>query len=947
MRNDINNLLEKFYKNSYLFGANAPFIEELYSSYLKDPAAISHDWRAIFDTLQSDNEQEIDVDHQALIDTLVTRAKAPSAPQTATVDPTVCDAAIGRERKQIAILQLINAYRFRGHEQANLDPLRLREKEPTHELDAQYHQLTQADLNATFYGGSLAGPEQMPLKDIIALLKDTYCGTMGIEYMHITDTQQKRWLQERLEKKRCRFDVDAPKRMQILERLIAAEGLEKYLHKKYVGQKRFSLEGSESLIPLLDELIQRAGSAHVQEVVLGMAHRGRLNVLVNILGKSPKLLFQEFEGAFDSTTRQGSGDVKYHLGFSSDVETEGGSLHLALAFNPSHLEIISPVVEGSVRARQHRRDDRTGEKVLPVVIHGDAAFAGQGVVMETFNMSQARGYTTGGTVHIIINNQIGFTTSNPMDTRSTPYCTEVARMVQAPILHVNGDDPEAVVCATQIALDYRMTFHRDVVIDLVCYRRHGHNEADDPSVTQPMMYKVIKKHPTTVKLYSERLVQEGVITQNDVDAIANQYRQDLDAGKNVARTSVQKQPNPYTVDWSPFLNSDNQSSVITKIDNDTIQGLSEKLHYPPSGFKLHNRVEKIVHDRIDMVAGKKRIDWGFAETMAYASLLNDGFSVRVSGQDAGRGTFFHRHAVLHDQNTGDSYVPLQHITGSKAHFVVIDSLLSEEAVLGFEYGYSTADPNTLVIWEAQFGDFANGAQVVVDQFISSGEAKWGRLCGLVMFLPHGYDGQGPEHSSARLERYLHLCAEDNMQVCVPSLPSQMFHLIRRQILRPVRKPLIIMTPKSLLRHKESSSELEDLTHKTFERVIGESDDLNPEDVRRVVVCSGKIYFELREARRQQQRTDVAIIRLEQLYPYPEEEIQQQMQRYSRATDVIWCQEEPRNQGAWHYIRRRLRDCLLRSQTLGYASRLPSASPAAGYYALHLEQQKQVISDALG
>jgi len=927
--------------DSLLYGGNAPFLEELYQRFLQDPSSISDDWRAYFQSLNSGQGELIDMDHAAIRDALVAQTRhgrISAGPELGNVAATAS--------KQVAVLQLINAYRFRGHQQAILDPLGIQEQSPIAELDPGFHCLTEADMDTVFSAGSLIGTPQATLAEIVTILREAYCRHVGAEYMHITDTNQKRWIQRKLEDVRSRVQFAPEFRRQILERVIAAEGLEQYLHTKYVGQKRFSLEGGESLIPLLDELIRRAGTRKVQEIVLGMAHRGRLNVLVNVLGKGTKELFREFEGKYDSHG-QGLGDVKYHQGFSSDIETPGGPVHLALAFNPSHLEIISPVVEGSVRARQDRRNDSLGEQVLPVLIHGDAAFAGQGVVMETFNMSQARGYSTQGTLHIVVNNQIGFTTSNPLDARSTLYCTEVARMVQAPIFHVNGDDPQAVVWVTQLALDFRMEFKRDVVIDLVCYRRHGHSEADEPAVTQPQMYHAIRNHPRVPRLYADRLIADGVITMEDFDAMAGEYHAALDEGDVVARNIVKDSEGKYLRGWAPYLNGSWTDSVDGKVSPDLIKELAGRLTRVPENFELHPQLIKINEARREMAVDQHPLDWGFTEIMAYATLLHAGFPVRLSGQDSGRGTFFHRHAVWHNQQAVENYIPLQHLSDKQADFTVIDSLLSEEAVLGFEYGYATAAPEGLVIWEAQFGDFANNAQVVIDQFISSGEAKWSRLAGLVVMLPHGYDGQGPEHSSARLERFLQLCAGDNIQVCTPTTPAQMFHMLRRQAMRKYRKPLIVMSPKSLLRHRLSVSSLSDLTDGSFKAVIGEIDSLKDREVRRLVVCGGKVYFDLLEQRRAEQRPDTAIIRIEQLNPFPRGALEQELLRYPLVKDVVWCQEEPENQGAWHYMQPYLQGCLKADQVLHYAGRPAYAAPAEGSLTKHMAAQSMLIAAALG
>jgi 2-oxoglutarate dehydrogenase E1 component len=922
--------------DSLLYGGNAAFLEELYQRFLNDPASVSEAWRRYFGALQPGSGG--DVDHAALRAALAQRAVHRRIPAGAEAGDVA--SATG---KQVAVLQLINAYRFRGHQQAQLDPLGIQEQNAVAELDPAFHGLTEADMDTVFSTGSLTAAPQAPLREIVALLREAYCGHVGAEFMHITDTHQKRWIQRSLENVRARGGFSPEFRRQILVRVTAAEGLEQYLHTKYVGQKRFSLEGGESLIPLLDELIRRAGTRKVEEIVLGMAHRGRLNVLVNVLGKATKDLFREFEGKYDTNSQGRLGDVKYHQGFSSDIGTPGGPVHLALAFNPSHLEIISPVVEGSVRARQDRRRDSIGEQVLPILIHGDAAFAGQGVVMETFNMSQSPGYSTHGTVHVVVNNQIGFTTSNPLDARSTLYCTEVARMVQAPIFHVNGDDPEAVVWVAQLALDFRMEFKRDVVIDLVCYRRHGHSEADEPAVTQPQMYQAIRNHPRVTRLYGERLIAEGVIDAPQREAMVKSYLAALDEGATVARNIIADTDGKYARGWRPYINGVWTEEVSTGVAPEVIAGLAARLTTVPEGFSLHPQLNKIVEARREMASGVQPMDWGFAENMAYATLLRDGYPVRLSGQDSGRGTFFHRHAVWYNQREAGHYIPLQHLFEGQPRFTVIDSLLSEEAVLGFEYGYATAAPEGLVIWEAQFGDFANNAQVVIDQFISSGEAKWNRLAGLTVMLPHGYDGQGPEHSSARLERYLQLCAGDNMQVCVPTTPAQMFHMLRRQALRKYRKPLIIMSPKSLLRHRQSVSALAELSQGRFHTVLGEAEDLEDQAVTRVVLCAGKVYYDLLERRRADERRDVAIVRLEQLNPFPREALEVELRRYGKAKELVWCQEEPENQGAWRFVQEQMQGAL----PLQYAGRPAYASPAEGSLSKHLAVQAELVSAALG
>ena len=917
---------------SCLHSSNSWFLEGLYQTYLENPVSLDKQWQEFFSRLQ---QPETPI-------TVVTRqdpAKARNQQPGSSVE--VHDA-----QKQVAVLQLINAYRFRGHRQADLDPLRQYERPEVADLDPAFHGLFEEDMEATFNTGSLCGTTEAKLREILAILRTTYCRTIGAEYMHITDTAQKRWIQQRLELNQAIPNFPPTKKRHILERLIAAGSLEGYLHTKYVGQKRFSLEGGESLIPLLDELIQRASTQSVKEVVIGMAHRGRLNVLVNTVGKRPAELFTEFEGKGGNGV--GSGDVKYHLGFSSDLATPGGPIHVVLSFNPSHLEIIDPVVEGSVRARQDRRKDKTRNTVLPVLIHGDAAFAGQGVVMETLNLSQTRGYTTGGTVHIIINNQIGFTTSDPLDARSTLYCTDVAKMVQAPIFHVNGDDPEAVVFLAQLALDFRMEFHKDIVLDLVCYRKHGHSEADEPSVTQPIMYQRIRQHPGVQKLYADKLVQEGVSAPTEPLEMARSYVQALERNQAVAGPLVYDIKHEFRIDFSPFIGTHWREPAHTPLSLEKIAALTLRFTTLPEAFKLHRSVARIIEQRREMGRGQLPIDWGYAETLAYASLVDEDYPVRLSGQDSARGTFAHRHAVLYDQNTGDSYIPLQYIKEDQPSFLIINSLLSEEAVLGFEYGYSSSAPNALVIWEAQFGDFANNAQVVIDQFLTSSEAKWGRYCGLVLFLPHGYDGQGPEHSSARLERFLQLAAEENIQVSVPSTPAQMFHLLKRQLLRRYRKPLVVMTPKSLLRHKLSVSTLSDLTHSGFQMVIDEIDAIDPAAVERLLVCSGKVYFDLLEARRARKITDIAIVRIEQIYPFPVEEMDAVIAGYPNVMEVVWVQEEPRNQGAWVYLLARLHlfGRLRASQQLRVVARPYCASPAVGYMSKHLEQQQALVDEAL-
>jgi len=932
--------LRALLESTPLGAGNAPYLESLYEQYLADPDSVEPRWRDYFGNLKKGAGTE--TAHGPIRAALAQRAYDI---RVAAV-PVAASQSVDAGAKQAAVARLAQVYANRGHLCADIDPLGLLVRPVPEVLKLEYYGLGSADLETEFYAGRGAATRRQKLKDIIAELKSAYCGKIGAEFAHVSTTEERLWLQDRYQQGRAQFGLSADERRVVLQRLTAAEGLERYLATRYPAQKRFSLEGGDSLIPLLDDLVQQSGAAGVEEMVIGMAHRGRLNVLVNIMGKSPQALFSEFDGHYDVNHMQGSGDVKYHKGYSVDVRTRGGNVHLALAFNPSHLEVVNPVVEGSVRARQQRRSDANGDKVVPVLIHGDAAFAGQGVVMETLQLSQARGFYTGGTVHVIINNQVGFTISNPEDARSTQYCSDVAKLIEAPIFHVNGDDPEAVLFVTRLALDYRMKFHKDVVIDLVCYRRLGHNEADEPAATQPVMYQVIRSKPTTRQLYAEHLAKEGVLGLKDADALAEQYRKELDEGKSQARESLGLIGNKHTVDWTKYTKADWNETVETGIQLDTLRQLAGSLTNLPATVTLHRQVAKIVQDREKMTAGQLPADWGYAETLAYATLLSEGFEVRLTGQDAGRGTFFHRHAVWHDQASGESYIPLANLSPSQPRFTVIDSLLSEEAVMGFEYGFSTTEPNCLTIWEGQFGDFGNGAQVIIDQFITSGEAKWGRLCGLVLFLPHGYEGQGPEHSSARLERFLQLSAENNVQVCVPSTPAQMFHMLRRQMLRGLRKPLIVMTPKSLLRHKLSVSALEDLTRGTFQNVIDEVDDVPPAKVKRLVFCSGKVYFDLLDSRRADGNRDVAIVRIEQLYPFPAAEYEAVLKRYPNAHDIVWCQEEPQNQGAWYQIRHRLQQPLGQKDVLLYAGRPPAAAPATGIMKMHVQQQQSLVDAAL-
>jgi len=930
------NLIREFFESSQLAGGNADYVEALYDAWLSDPGSVPAEWNSYFQTFNG--RASGDVSHTAAIARIEAAQK-----QRRTAVATVDDA---HARKQAGVLRLLTAYRSRGHLGANLDPLGLAQKMDAPDLGLAFHGLSEADLDTEFDCGTYAGGgHRMKLRDLWARLKKVYTGTIGAEFMYISDHAQRNWIYSRLEQANGNAGLDAAEKGHVLDVLTATEGLERYLHTKYVGQKRFSLEGGDSLIPLVDDVVRMAGDNGIKELVIGMAHRGRLNVLVNILGKPPKTLFDEFEGKFEHIDDPAySGDVKYHMGFSSDLKTPKGGVHVALAFNPSHLEIVNPVVAGSVHARQLRRRDTEHKHSMAVLVHGDAAMAGQGVNMELFNMSQARGFKIGGTLHVVVNNQVGFTTSNPLDARSTMYCTDLAKMVNAPVFHVNGDDPEAVIEVTRLAYEFRKAFRKDVVIDLVCYRRHGHNEADEPAATQPLMYQIIRKRPTTRDLYAQALQKEGVIAEGEGQKRLDAYRDRLEAGAPLAEFN----PTPVRdmeIDWARFTNNSLSTPADTTVPKKKLLELANRILELPGDLTLQSRVAKIYDDRRKMAAGEIPGDWGFAENLAYATLIDGGSNLRLVGQDSGRGTFFHRHAVLHDQKDGHTFMPLATVRDN-ANVEVIDSLLSEEAVMAFEYGHSTTDPDTLHIWEGQFGDFANGAQVVIDQFISSGESKWNRLCGLALYLPHGYEGQGPEHSSARLERFLQLCAVNNMQVCVPTTPAQDFHMIRRQMLRPVRKPLIVMTPKSLLRHKLAVSTLDELANGSFQLVLGEHRDLPVKKVKRVVLCAGKVYYDLLEEAEKRGLEDVALVRVEQLYPFPRPEVSAELARFSATKEVVWCQEEPMNQGAWFQIRHHLQACIGPKHTLSYAGRARSAAPAAGHLNEHNAEQAALVEQAL-
>ena len=940
-------MMQQFRSNSYLFGGNAPYVEELYEAYLDNPGSVPDNWRSYFDALQNvpagDGTDQRDVAHAPVVESFAQRAKT----NAFMVKTSSADLAVAR--KQVHVQSLIAAYRFLGSRWADLDPLKRQERPNIPELDPTFYGFVESDKEFSFSATNtyFTKAEHMTLREIVQALRETYCGSIGAEFMHITDPGEKRWWQEKLESVRSKPTYTVEKKKHILDRLTAAEGLERFLHTKYVGQKRFSLEGGESFIAAMDEVIQQAGAQGVQEIVIGMAHRGRLNVLVNTLGKQPKELFSEFEHTAPEDLP--AGDVKYHQGFSSDVTTRGGPVHLSLAFNPSHLEIVNPVVEGSVRARMDRRGDPRADQVLPILVHGDAAFAGQGVNQETLALAQTRGYTTGGTVHIIINNQIGFTTSDPRDLRSTLYCTDIVKGVESPVLHVNGDDPEAVVFATELALEYRMAFRKDVVVDIICFRKLGHNEQDTPSLTQPLMYKKIAAHPGTRQLYADKLAAQGLGATLGEEMV-KAYRAAMDEGRHTIDPVLTNYQRKHAVDWSPYLGKKWTDGGDTAIPLAEWKRLADRLTTLPDSISPHQLVKKVYADRAAMGRGEVNVDWGMGEHMAFASLVASGYPVRLSGEDCGRGTFTHRHAVIHDQSREKwdegTYVPLQNVADNQAPFVVIDSILSEEAVLAFEYGYAGSDPNSLVIWEAQFGDFANGAQVVIDQFIASGEVKWGRANGLVMMLPHGYEGQGPEHSSARLERFMQLAADNNMQIVQPTTASQIFHVLRRQMVRLFRKPLVIMTPKSLLRNKDATSPLIEFTRGEFRTVIGEVDEaIDTSKVKRVICCSGKVYYDLVKKRAEKKSFDTAIVRVEQLYPFPHKAFAAELKKYPNLSELVWCQDEPQNQGAWFFVQHYIHENMAEGQKLGYAGRPASASPAVGYAHLHQEQQKALLDQA--
>ncbi|MDB2534715.1 2-oxoglutarate dehydrogenase E1 component [Gammaproteobacteria bacterium] len=929
--------MQELWGSSHLSAGHAAYLETLYEIYLTTPENLSKEWSDFFSNLPSEQDRNGEISHQSVINEFKNLSRgAVSAKEEI-------------DERQGKVIRLIQSYRNRGHQEATLDPLDMMDRNPIEDLKIEFHGLSEDDLDTEFYTDTFnSGSKKSSLKNILDDLRRIYCGNIGIEYNYIMDSNERRWFQKKFESKIESYSFSKDEKLHIYERLNSAEGLAKYLAAKYPGMKRFGIDGSESLVPLVDAVIQNCGSLGANQICFGMAHRGRLNLLVNVLGKFPADLFSAFD---ESGELEGAntGDVKYHLGFSSNINTPGGEVHVSLNNNPSHLEIVDPVVLGSVRARQDRLDDNDRKKVVPVLLHGDASFSGQGVVMESLQMSQTRGFNVGGAIHIIVNNQIGFTTSNKNDARSTDYSTDVAKMIQAPVIHVNGDDPEMVIKAVKIACKYREKFHKDVVIDLFCYRRRGHNEADDPSATQPSMYKKIAKHPSVLNQYQEKLMSEGFITKQSALNIKNNYRESLEAGKTVAKSLSDHSNNFLWFDWTDYMDVLWWPKVDTSYNAKKFISLGRKVCEVPDSFQLGNQALKIFNDRKKMTDGSLDINWGYAESMAYASLLEEGYPIRITGQDVRRGTFSHRHACVFDKDSGEGFIPLSKIAReNNTRFDIYDSLLSEEAVLAFEYGYSATWPTGLTIWEAQFGDFVNGAQVVIDQFIVSAQHKWERLSGLVMLLPHGYEGQGPEHSSARIERFLQLCASENIQVCIPSSPSQIFHLLRRQAIRKMRTPLVVISPKSLLRNPKATSSLKDLTKGSFKCVI-DDEVKNKPSITKVVLCSGKVFYDLKDRQNSEQKDNIAIVRIEQLYPFPYDDLEEILMEYENVKDIVWCQEEPQNQGAWFSHRHRLQrvlDRLEKDKEITLVSRPPAAAPAVGMMKLHLEQQSNLVTEAL-
>ena len=926
----------EFWESSHISGGHSAYLENMYELYLENPDQLSSEWVVFFDNLEPKGINGNRVSHKQIVDEFKNLSRS------ANLSGNIPDA------RQSKVIRLIQSYRNRGHQKANLDPLGIMDRAEIEDLDLEFHGLSKEDLSDEFYTDTLLiGKEKATLKEIIESLKVIYCGNIGIEYNHIMDSYERKWFQKKFESKLGKYSFSTDDKLHIYERLNSAEGLAKYLAAKYPGMKRFGIDGAESLIPLVDAVIQNCGELGANQICFGMAHRGRLNLLVNVLGKLPSELFSAFDEDYEITGAN-TGDVKYHLGFSSNLETKGGEVHVSLNNNPSHLEIVDPVVLGSVRARQDRLNDNERQKVVPVLLHGDASFSGQGVVMESLQMSQTRGFNVGGTIHIIVNNQIGFTTSNKKDSRSTDYSTDVAKIIQAPVIHVNGDDPEMVVKAAIIACKYRKEFNKDIVIDLFCYRRRGHNEADDPSATQPLMYSKIKQHPSVLTQYEDALIREGLISSDQTAAVRSDYRKSLESGLSVAKNLAKKPNEELWFNWDEYIDNKWWDETATSITKKLITKLGKQISKTPENFNLGPQAAKIFKDRDQMTESKIDINWGYGEMLAYASLLEQGYPIRLTGQDVRRGTFSHRHACVFDKETGKGLIPLSKIAEEhNTKFDIYDSLLSEEAVLAFEYGYSATWPTGLVIWEAQFGDFANGAQVVIDQFIVSAQHKWERLSGLVMLLPHGYEGQGPEHSSARIERFLQLCASENIQVCVPSSPAQIFHLLRRQAIRKLRTPLVVISPKSLLRNPDAASKITELTSGSFKCVI--DDDCQKDNVKKIILCSGKVFYDIKKQQNLSKKDDIAIIRIEQLYPFPYDDLEAILNTYPNVVEIVWCQEEPANQGAWFSHRHRIQrvlDRLKNNLEITLVSRPPAAAPAVGMMKLHLKQQEELIELAL-
>ncbi len=995
MADDAGRLNQVFAETSFLYGSNAAFIEDLHDKWAADPSSVSAEWRGFFDQLR-DSAATVQASSAAgkWGRTLVTEATEdtgvfdgrwpaprpdPKAKPAAAAGPAPAGASAEEVRAaahdSIRVLMLIRSYRVRGHLQATLDPLGIEAATNNSELTPEFYGFTEADMDRPIYLDGVLGLQTGTIREVLAILRRTYCGNIGIQFMHIAEPDEKSWLQQRFEGPDA-FEKNGFTRegkIAILNKLIEAEGFERFLHKRFPGTKRFGLDGGEAMVPALEQMIKRGGALGVDEIVIGMAHRGRLNTLAAVMGKPYRAIFHEFQGGSTVPSDiEGSGDVKYHMGASSDRQFDGNKVHLSLTANPSHLEIVNPVVLGKARAKQafDIREANAGlpesqwaldrSRVMPLLIHGDAAFAGQGVVAECFALMGLKGYRTGGTMHFVINNQIGFTTS-PRNSRSTPYCSDVALMVQAPIFHVNGDDPEAVVFAAKVATEYRQKFKKDVVVDMFCYRRFGHNEGDDPTFTQPIMYSKIRAQPSTREIYSRRLVEDGVLTQAEVDAELARFEQYLDDQFEAGKTFQADKADWLDGQWEGIgLPEGDERRGDTAVPEARLKELGHRLTTIPNEVDIHKTLKRVIEARRETIDTGRNIDWATAESLAFAGLLDEGFPVRLSGQDSVRGTFSQRHSGIIDQTTEDRYVPLNNLGADQAQFEVIDSALSEEAVLGFEYGYALSDPNTLVLWEAQFGDFVNGAQVVIDQFISSGERKWLRMCGLTMLLPHGYEGQGPEHSSARLERFLQQCAEDNMQVANCTTPANYFHILRRQMHRPFRKPLVIMTPKSLLRHKKAVSTLKDMAEgSSFHRVLHDDAQTRPDisgitikgdsDIRRVVLCSGKVYYDLLDAREKKSVNDVYLLRLEQFYPWPIKSLSTELARFPNA-ELVWCQEEPRNMGGWTFVDPWLEQTLdkldVKSKRARYVGRPASASTAAGLMSRHLKELEAFTSEAL-